>query len=155
MITIDDFRPEHAPAFEALNRAWLVENELLEPADEPTLTNPQGEVIDAGGQIFVALDGDEVIGTAGIVPYGEGALEIVKLAVSPAHRGQGLGRRLAEACLAEASRRGVNRVVLVSNSRLQAALRLYERLGFTYRPFPSTIPYATADVYMELELSPV
>jgi GNAT superfamily N-acetyltransferase len=88
-----------------------VENELLEPADEPTLTDPLGEVIDVGGQIFVALDGDEVIGTAGIVPYEDGALEIVKLTVSPPYRGQGLGRRLAEVCLAEASRRGITRVV--------------------------------------------
>lgn len=155
MITIDAFRPEHARAFDALNRAWLVENELLEPADEPALIDPQGEIIDPGGQIFVALDGVVVIGTAAIAPYGEGMFELVKLTVAAACRGQGLGRRLIDTCLAEASRRGAARVVLVSASRLQSAVRLYERVGFVHRPLPPTVPYATADVYMELELSPV
>ena len=46
------------------------------------------------------------------------------------------------------------KAVLVSNSRLEAALRLYEQRGFRYAPLPATMPYATADVYMELELTP-
>ena len=32
---ITTFRPEHATAFGALNRAWLVKYDLLEAADEP------------------------------------------------------------------------------------------------------------------------
>ena len=44
--------------------------------------------------------------------------------------------------------------MLVSNSRLAAALKLYEQLGFRYAPLPATMPYATADVYMELDLAP-
>jgi hypothetical protein len=46
----------------------------------------------------------------------------------------------------------VGRVVLVSSTRLGAALRLYEKLGFEHRPPPAVQAYATADVYMELEL---
>ncbi len=38
-MAIADFRPEHAAAFGALNRAWLVEHDLL----EPVLTGPAGE----------------------------------------------------------------------------------------------------------------
>jgi len=43
-------------------------------------------------------------------------------------------------------------VVLVSSSRLQAALRLYERMGFVPAPLPADVPYATADVFMERSL---
>jgi ribosomal protein S18 acetylase RimI-like enzyme len=47
----------------------------------------------------------------------------------------------------------MQRVVLVSNSRLGPAIRLYEGMGFQHRPLPADVPYATADVYMELDLA--
>ncbi len=47
---------------------------------------------------------------------------------------------------------GARKMVLVSSSRLGAALRLYETLGFRHVPPPDQPAYATADVYMELEL---
>jgi GNAT superfamily N-acetyltransferase len=149
--SIERFRPEHAPAFAELNRRWLVDHGLLEPADEPQLADPWRHIIEPGGQIFVALQGDAVIGTAALLPHGED-VELAKLVVTPSHQGRGLGRRLALRCLEEAAGRGARRMVLVSNSRLQTALRLYEALGFQYRPVPATTEYATADVYMELEL---
>jgi hypothetical protein len=41
---------------------------------------------------------------------------------------------------------------LRSSSKLAAALRLYETIGFERKPLPADQPYATPDVYMELEL---
>jgi putative acetyltransferase len=158
-IIIAPFRAEHAAAFDALNRQWLVDHALLEDADEPSLRDPQGEILDAGGVIFVATDGDAVLGTCAIVPNdeiggtpGSGVFELVKLAVSPAARGQGIGRRLVEECLATARERGARQVVLLSSSLLTSALRLYENAGFRYAPLPPSNPYATADVFMVLEL---
>ena len=58
-----------------------------------------------------------------------------------------------EACVGLARRCGIGRVVLVSSSRLGAALSLYESLGFQRRPLPPDVPYTTADVYMELDLT--
>ena len=150
----DVFRPEHSAAFAALNRAWLVEYRLLEPPDELQLNDPQGQIIDAGGQIFVALDNVQVIGTCAVVPHGDGMFEIAKLAVSPEAKGQGIGRRLVEVALAYTRERGAHRVVLLSNSQLQTAIRLYEEIGFRHCPVPAEQPYASADVYMELDLMP-
>lgn len=154
-LVIDTFRPEHAEPFAALNREWLVAYGLLEPPDEHHLADPWEHLIVPGGQIFVALRGREVVGTCAVVPAEPGVFELVKLSVAPSMRGHGLGRRLVEACLAYARERGVRRVALVSSSRLASALRLYERLGFEYRPLPPGLAYATADVYMELTLTPV
>jgi GNAT superfamily N-acetyltransferase len=151
-IRIDTFRTVHAAAFAALNRAWLVDNDLYEPADEPQLADPWGQIIAPGGQIYVALVGDEVVGTAAVVPHQPGVIELAKLAVVPHAQGHGLGRRLVETCIAHARRIGARRLMLVSSSRLRAALRLYESMGFQHRPLPSPPPYATADVCMELEL---
>ena len=153
-VVIDTFRPEHAQAFDALNRAWLTAYELLEPADELHLTDPVGQILAPGGEIFVALEDETVIGTCAAVPHGPGAFEVAKLAVAPAARGRGIGRQLVDACLAYARERGAQLAVLVSNSRLGAALKLYEQLGFRPAPMPATMPYATADVYMELPLAP-
>ena len=150
--TIHTFRPEHAPAFEALNRSWLSAHGLLEPADEVHLTDPAGQILQPGGQIFVALADGVVVGTCAVVPHDSDTFELVKLSVAPEARGQGLGRELVEACLAFATHHGARQVVLLSNARLGSAVRLYQRLGFRSRPVPPTSPYATADVYMELEL---
>ena len=72
------------------------------------------------------------------------------LAVSPAAQGLGLGRRLVEACLAYARDHGARRVVLLSSTKLKAALRLYEGLGFRRSPVPAGAMYVTADVFMSL-----
>jgi GNAT superfamily N-acetyltransferase len=167
-VQIDTFRSEHARAFDLLNRAWLVEHELLEPADEEHLLDPWTSIISPGGQIFVAVRGKEVLGTCAIAPLPPAAqgesmggrttegnvAEIVKLVVAPVARGQGLGRRLLEACLAYAREEDIRQVVLLSSSKLGSALRLYEAMGFQHQPLPAGARYATADVYMKLNLDP-
>lgn len=152
-IIVEHFRPEHAARYESLNRAWLVEHDLLEAADEPQLTRPNEAIIDRGGAILVATDGNEVIGTCAIVPHETGEFELVKLAVAPSARGQGIGRQLIDACLALARERGATRVDLLSSTKLGAALRLYERAGFRHAPLPRRNPYATADVYMVFDIA--
>lgn len=150
---IENFRPEHTPAFDALNRAWLVDNGLLEAADEPHLTDPDHTIIEVGGQIFVAVENSVVIGTCAIVPHGGPAeFEVVKLAVTPSAQGRGIGRDLVDACLTFARKHGAHRITLLSSSKLGPALKLYERAGFQYASMPATNPYATADVYMVLDV---
>ena len=87
-----------------------------------------------------------------MAPHGPDEVELVKLTVSESARGSGLGRRLVERCIEHARQTSARRMVLVSSTKLGAALRLYESLGFAHRPMPATVPYATADVFMELEL---
>ena len=152
-MTIEPYRPEYARAFEGLNREWLVGNGLLEPADEPNLSNPDETIIGSGGRIFVAIEDGTVVGTCAVVPHGQGEFELVKLAVAPAKQGRGIGRELVDACLSVARQEGARRVTLISNSRLKAALRLYERAGFRYAPLPPSNPYMTGDVYMILDLT--
>jgi len=147
------FRPEHGPAFAALNRGWLVAAGLYEPPDEGHLADPQGTILDIGGTIFVALRDDRVVGTAAITPHAPDEAELLKLAVAESERGRGLGRRLLNECIERARAMGMRRLVLVSSTKLGPALRLYESAGFVHHVVPASTPYATADVYMELDLS--
>ena len=151
-VEIDVFRPEHASRFAALNREWLEQYNLLEPSDEAQLADPQAYFLQGGGQIFVALYDGRVIGTCAAVPHGEGEFELAKLAVVSEFRGQGIARRLVERCLGYIRAQGARRVILVSNSQLQAALRLYELFGFQYCAVPEVRAYANADIYMMLDL---
>lgn len=154
LVIVEPFRPPHAAEFERLNREWLEGHGLIEAADEPSLRDPVGTILQPGGQIFVALDKGEVVGTCAIVPTHEDPTvwELVKLAVAPSSRGTGLGRRLVEESLSFARDRGGRRVVLLSSSLLTDALRLYGRVGFRRAEVPAWNPYRTADVYMELDV---
>ena len=125
---------------------------LLEPADEPDLKDPNGTIIEAGGQVYVAVENGGVIGTCGIAPHGPGEFEVRKLAVAESARGRGIGSQLVDACIDFARQRGARKITLISNSGLVAALRLYERTGFRYEPLPANNPYATGDVYMVLDV---
>ncbi len=55
---------------------------------------------------------------------------VYDLVVDPAHRGQGIGRRLLDAMLAALAARGAPRVVLSTAARNEAAQRLFARAGF-------------------------
>ncbi len=153
MLTIVPWDPRYASDFDRLNRWWLDKWFTVEPRDEAYLRDPHGKVIAEGGEIFFALDaGGHAIGCVAAVPHGDREFELAKLGVDPAVHGRGVGRRLCEAVLEFAERRGATKVHLVSNSGLTAAIRLYVRLGFVHAPFPFPQPYVDSDVYMERRL---
>lgn len=147
------FRPDLAPAFTQLNRAWIERFFALEEADWKVLVDPAAAIIAAGGQIFFALDGEMPIGTAAALRVSSDRYELAKMAVEPTHQGRGIGQLLGEAVIQFARDAGARTVFLLTNSSLAGAIRLYERLGFTHhQPLPSNTEYSRADVYMELDL---
>jgi ribosomal protein S18 acetylase RimI-like enzyme len=54
------------------------------------------------------------------------------MGVLPEFRGQGLGQRLLESCMAIARQVGVTRVELETRSDNEQALSLYRRMGFQF-----------------------
>src|SRR5262245_50943554 len=105
-IVILTYKDRHAAAFNRLNRAWLEEHSLLEDGDRKQLEQPRESILAKGGELFIAVMGEEVVGSCAVIPHDVGVVELAKLAVDTLVRGHGLGRRLTETALAWARGRG-------------------------------------------------
>src|SRR5258708_5791196 len=151
-IRITTYRREYAADFARLNLQWLEGYALIEDLDRKYLADPETHVLAGGGQIFFAVENRDVIGTFAALRQSRGEFGLAELAVAPIAQGRGLGRQLAEAALSFAQAAGAEKVTLVSSTKLVAAVRLYESLGFQHTPMPADVVYETADVYMELRL---
>jgi GNAT superfamily N-acetyltransferase len=60
--------------------------------------------------------------------------EVRLLAVDPEARGKGVGAALMQACVARARESGTSNLTLHTTEIMQAAMRLYERMGFVRAP---------------------
>jgi N-acetylglutamate synthase-like GNAT family acetyltransferase len=134
-----------------LNLEWLERYGLTEEPDLIMINNPQEEIINTGGFIFLAKSGNEVVGTAALIKESPTQFELVKMAVSHLFQGKGISRLLMEKCLQAARESGAKRIYLQSNSQLTTAIALYEKYGFKHIPVKDA-HYITADVMMELLL---
>lgn len=83
------------------------------------------------GALLLARVGGAVAGVVALRPMAEdGAGEMKRLYVRPAHRGRGIARALVAAVLAEARARGYRVLRLDTLDRMAAARQLYAQLGF-------------------------
>ena len=147
------YTERYAQDFSRLNREWLEGFGLLEDADAKHLNSPRESIIDKGGQIFFAVEGEVVLGTCAAIRHCSDVVEVAKLAVEHSAKRHGIGRLLVQRVIDYARSVRARKVSLVSSTRLRSALRLYESMGFAHAPLPRQLDYASADVYMELVIS--
>lgn len=82
---------------------------------------------------FVVEEGGRVLGGGGVAPLDDGdpeTCELRKMYFLPELRGRGAGRALLSRCLDAARALGYRRMYLETLTGMDAAMRLYEKLGF-------------------------
>lgn len=147
-IEIIGYHPDYAYYFEKHNREWIEESYTLEEMDIQQLQNPEEFIISQGGEIFFARHHNEIIGTVAL-KKNKDEFELSKLAVCKSSRGIGAGETLCRAVIERAKQIGINKLILYSNSRQNAAINLYRKLGFIEVQL-EPVPWERANVKMEL-----
>lgn len=148
-LEIIPFQPALREHFYRLNAQWLERHFRIEEIDRVVLSDPEKCVLEPGGAIFFARLGEQIIGTCALLQESPGVYELTKMGVDEAFHGQGAGRRLLDAAIAEFHRRSGQTLFLESNSALAPALRMYEKAGFELQPaIRAGSHYERADVYM-------
>ena len=114
----------------------ILENDLGYNCELDKLNNRVDEMLKRGNyQIFVACDGDKVVGFIGCVSYlafeldNEG-MKIIALAVSKEYRRKGIGTELLKTAERWAKENNIEVVLLNSGLPREDAHRFYESQGY-------------------------
>jgi len=131
-IEIATYNPKYKKSFKDLNIEWISNYFVVEPNDVKALDHAEDYIINKGGEIFAAVLNDEVLGVCALIKSDgkDYDYELAKMAVSPKAQGKGVGLLLAKSAIKWATEKGASKIYLESNTKLQPAIKLYEKLGF-------------------------
>lgn len=124
------YRPEYAPHFDRLNRAWIEQYFSIEPFDHEVLTKPEQYILGHGGELWFAVENDQVLGCCALLKLDGGMFEFTKLGVDEAARGKGVARALLRHCQQRALELGAHTLRIFTSTKLIPANTLYRSEGF-------------------------
>lgn len=151
-VAILDYAPRYREDFERLNLEWISRFFTLEDADREVFADPEGTILKDGGAILFARLEGRIVGTCGLKRKNSRTVELVKMAVSEAAQGKGIGKLLLEAAIAKARRLGYDTLFLETNDRLERAVAMYRQRGFREVVPDEPSGYARVNLCMELSL---
>jgi ribosomal protein S18 acetylase RimI-like enzyme len=151
-IEIIGFREDLAVHFTQLNLAWLKKYFVVEPIDNEILSDPKKFIIDKGGYIFFATADGEIAGTFALIKIDNDRYELSKMAVEEGFQGKKIGNKMLEFCIGEVKKLQVTKLILYSNTKLQSAIHLYRKYGFTEIPLVNS-EYQRSNIKMEINFN--
>jgi GNAT superfamily N-acetyltransferase len=152
-LKIVEFDSEYADDFKRLNLVWLERYFQVEPIDRAVLSNPEERIIKPGGMVFFALLDGAVVGTCALIKHTDGLFELSKMAVTDAQQGHGIGTQLLSHVIEWARSRSIQKLFVETNTVLERAVRLYQRVGFRAIAIDSSnAHYHRTNLKMELDL---
>lgn len=150
-IIIVPYEKKFQPYFERFNRQWIEDLFVMEPVDEFVLQNPETAIIEPGGAILMAMYDGSIAGTVALRKVSEDVYEFTKMAVDENFRRLGIAEALSYASFEKGKELGAKSIILYSNTKNAAAIKLYEKLGFKHLPVENDV-YKRANVKMAIEL---
>jgi N-acetylglutamate synthase-like GNAT family acetyltransferase/DNA-binding transcriptional ArsR family regulator len=132
-IEIIEFDEKYAADFYNINAEWIEDLFTLEEIDKEVLKNPKGKILDNGGVILLARHVDlGIIGTCALMNMGDDLFELTKMGILKKARGLKIGEALLQATIKRANEMQIQKLFLLTNKLAQAAIHLYEKLGFVH-----------------------
>lgn len=132
-LRIRDYSPELGHHFHDINAEWISAMFKVEAVDLEVLENPQTHILEDGGVIlFVEAPGLGIVGTCAIRKTGPKSAELTKMGVLAAARGLKAGEFLLAAAIERAKKMKIENFYLLTNSKCESAIHLYEKLGFAH-----------------------
>lgn len=133
--------------FAELNLVWIKKYFKVEPEDVKMLDNVE-DLLANGAAVYFAVEQDKAIATCMVVPRNGQIWEICKLATDEHYMGKGAGSAVLKACMDYAKEHGANKLMIVSNSILSAAMHLYSKVGFKEVPIDN-MEYERVNIQLE------
>jgi putative acetyltransferase len=154
MITITTYRPEHRDSIVELILN-IQQNEFQVPItleQQPDLLIIPDFYQINKGNFWVAMSDGQVVGTIGLIDFGDGLGCIRKMFVKAQFRGKehGTGQILLNTLFEHCRSKDIKSVYLGTVAKLQAAIRFYERNGFTAiekQNLPANFPLMPVDTH--------
>ncbi len=130
-MNIIPYQEQYKEDFIQLNIDWIEENfGCLEKEDLETFQRIE-ESLEHGAMIFFAVEHGSVLATCMAKPMEEdGTWELCKLGSNKHLPHKGAGSAVFEASMHWAIQHNAKKLFILSNSKLKAALHIYEKYGF-------------------------
>ena len=151
-ISFKKFSKIDSENFKSLNLEWLDTYFKVEPIDKLILNNPEREVIDKGGFIFMIQKNYTTIGTFAFIKKSAKIYEFSKMSITPDERGNGYGNMAMEFLIRFAKNKKWSKLILYSNTKLKNSIHLYKKYGFKEIPLEKNLIYSRGNIKMELVL---
>lgn len=142
------YEPKYKNIFIEMNKKWIEEMFVLEKTDIDILNNVDN-LLAQGGEIFFTLDDDEnVLACCMLEPHENGDWEIAKFASTG--KVKGAGSMCLQACIDCAKEKNIDKLLIVSNTKCEAAVHLYRKFNFTEIPVDKEkFPFDRANIAFE------
>lgn len=139
-LKIRPFNPKDATQVEALftkvNRGLAppAMKDRFETYISTSITEEIGRIIPyysaRNGQFWVAYEGNTLVGMAGVERHQDGAMELRRMYVSPAHRRKRIAHKMLQFVENRCRRTGVSTMILSTSELQPAAINFYEASGY-------------------------
>lgn len=150
-VQIIPYQEAFKEAFRNLNYEWIEKYFEVTELDKKAFDNPQQEIIDKTGFVFLALYENQIVGSVALEKITNRQYALTRMGVDPGYQGKKIGQSLMETAIEKAKELGLSSIILYTNQKLVNALNLYFKNGFKVVPLDD-VPYTRATIKMELKI---
>jgi GNAT superfamily N-acetyltransferase len=132
-IAIKEYKDSYRDQVIRLVGECLVDQQVIAETDLPIDDGDLQkipEVYNGKSRFWVAVDGDNVVGTVGILDRGENTAKLRRMFVQKVYRGTGLGQKLLDTALTFAKEAGYVQIKLNTHANMKRAHHFYEKNKF-------------------------